>query len=91
MTYNLHGDLVQAGAGRQQLFGHSFSLGQVVAENGARAVLIDDHRGSRVDVGSVQDRLPEFLHVPGRDRLRICQLCCKNLEEGYQTTLKNLK
>ncbi len=77
------------GAGGQELFGHSFSLGQVTAaEDGSGPIFINDHGGSRVDAGSIQHCLPEFLHVPGCHWLRVRQLGSKNLDKPYKMTFK---
>ncbi len=78
------------GAGGQELFGHGFSLGQVAAaEDGSGPIFINDHGGSRVDAGSIQHRLPEFLHVPGCHWLRVRQLGSKNLDEPYKMTFNH--
>lgn len=64
-THDLHGDPVLAGAGGQELFGYGFSLGQVgTVEYRSGPVLIDDHGGSGVNVGSVQHSLSQFLNIP---------------------------
>lgn len=73
----------------QELFGHGLPLREVRGAQGcATAILVDDHRGSRVHVGAVDDRLPQFLNVPGGDWLRVGQLCGKHLEtrRGYENS-----
>lgn len=39
-------------------------------------------------VGAIDDGLPQFLHVPGGDWLRVGQLCGKHLETrmGYENS-----
>lgn len=85
-THNLHGHLVGAGGRREQLLGHGLPLGQVTGrQDGPAAVLADHHGRSRVDVGPVQHRLPQFLHVPGCDGLRVGQLGGKHLQGAPKT------
>lgn len=80
LTYYLHGHLVWLGAGRQQLLGDRFPLSQAGGgQDGPPAVLVDHHGGPRVDLGPVEDGLPQLLHVPGRDGLRVRQLGGKHL------------
>ncbi|KAK0133910.1 Pentatricopeptide repeat domain-containing protein 3, mitochondrial [Merluccius polli] len=71
-TYYLHGHLVAAGAGGQQLLGHGLTLcGVRGGEDGLAAVLVDDRNGAGVNIGPVEDRLPELLDIPRRDGLRV--------------------
>ena len=73
----------------QELFGHGLPLREVRGAQGcAAAILVDDHGGSGVHVGAVDDGLPQFLNVPGGDWLRVGQLCGKHLEtrRGYENS-----
>lgn len=75
------------GGGCQELFGHSLPLGQVHGTQGrATAILIDDHGGSWVHTGAIDDCLPQLLNVPGGNWLRVGQFCGKHLEtrSGYE-------
>jgi hypothetical protein len=65
----------------QELFGHSLPLGYVHSTQGcATAILADDHWGSWVHIGAVDDCLPQFLDIPGCNWLRVGQFCGKYLE-----------
>lgn len=73
----------------QELLGHSFPLCSIHCAQGcATAILIDDHGGSWVHVGSINDCLSQFLHVPGGNWLRVGQFCGKYLETGLHVKIQ---
>lgn len=68
------------GAGCEELLGNGLSLGEVsTAQDGAGAVLVNDHGGPRVNIGPVQNCLPQLLNIPRRHRLGVSQLGGKHL------------
>lgn len=48
-------------------------------QNCLSTILVYYHGCTRVDIGPIKDSLTKLFHVPRSDRLRIGQLCGKNL------------
>ena len=75
--------------GDEQLVGDRGSLvGRQLVERDLASVRVDDHGRSRVDLGSVDDRLLHLLEVVVRDRLRERELA---REHGRHSDLVRLE
>lgn len=89
LTHYFHWHLLWTRRGREQLFGHCFSLLRVGSrQDGFPAILVYHHGGTRVDVRPVEDGLTKLLHVPRGDRLRVGQLCGKHLHKKHREFVK---
>lgn len=80
-THNLQPCLGCPWGGGEELLGDGLTLGQAGGtQHRARPVLVNDHGGPRVDLGAIDDSLPQLFDIPGSDWLRVSQFGSKYLD-----------
>lgn len=90
-THNLQACLGCPWGGGEELLGDGLTLGQAGGtQHGARPVLINDHGGSRVHPGAIDDSLPQLFDIPGSDWLRVSQFGGKYLDRGKKRREKHI-
>lgn len=89
-THNLQACLGCPWGGGEELLGNGLALGQAGgAQHRAGPVLVNDHGGPGVHPGAIDDSLPQLLHIPGGDWLRVSQFGGKYLDRGEKRRGKN--